>query len=103
MSLVGGVAAASRATGGETSPGLQRAAGAAAPAAGAAASDALAAVRLAEAAARSKARSVTAVELVNACLRLIEVYNPKVNAFITVMREAALGQARTLDAEQREG
>ncbi|MSO53349.1 MAG: hypothetical protein CK533_08985 [Acidobacterium sp.] len=43
------------------------------------------------------------MELVNACLGRIDVYNPKVNAFITVMREAALAQARTLDEEQRAG
>ena len=64
---------------------------------------ALAAISLSEASARIQARSVTAVELVNACLGRIDVYNPKVNAFITVMREAALAQARTLDAEQRDG
>ena len=43
------------------------------------------------------------MELVNACLGRIDVYNPRVNAFITVMREAALAQARTLDEEQRAG
>ena len=102
MSLVGGVAAGT-AFGGEASTGLQQSAGAAAPPPGAAKSDALAAISLSEASARIQARSVTAVELVNACLGRIDVYNPKVNAFITVMREAALAQARTLDAEQRDG
>ena len=41
--------------------------------------------------------------MVNACLARIDVYNPKVNAFITVMRDAGLAQAKTLDAEQRAG
>ena len=58
---------------------------------------------LSDASARIKAGTVTSTELVNACLARIDVYNPKVNAFITVMRDAALAQARTLDAEQRAG
>src|SRR5215471_13629150 len=50
-----------------------------------------------------RARSVTATQLTEACLARIETYNPKLNAFITVMREQALAQARDLDAEQRAG
>src|SRR5499427_6176117 len=65
--------------------------------------DALAALTLADAAARLRAGTVTSVDLVNACLARIDVYNPKVNAFITVTREAALAQARTLDDERRAG
>jgi aspartyl-tRNA(Asn)/glutamyl-tRNA(Gln) amidotransferase subunit A len=65
--------------------------------------DALAGLTLAEASARIKAGQVTSTDLVNACLARIDVYNPKVNAFITVTREQALAQARTLDAEQRAG
>ena len=102
MSLVGGVAAGT-ALGGEAAPGFQQGGGTAASPAGGAKSDALAAISLSEASARIQARSVTAVDLVNACLGRIDAYNPKVNAFITVMREAALAQARTLDAEQRDG
>ena len=102
MSLVGGMAAGT-AFSGEASAGWQQAGGAAAPPAGGAKSDALAAISLAEASARIQARSVTAVELVNACLGRIDVYNPKVNAFITVMRDAALAQAKVLDAEQKAG
>jgi aspartyl-tRNA(Asn)/glutamyl-tRNA(Gln) amidotransferase subunit A len=67
------------------------------------AGDALAGLTLADASARIKAGTVTSTELVNACLTRIEIYNPKVNAFITVTRDAALAQARTLDAEQRAG
>ena len=72
-----------------------------APSAGGA--DALAALTLAEASARIKAGTVTATDLVNACLARIDLYSPKINAFITVTRDAALAQARTLDAERRAG
>jgi aspartyl-tRNA(Asn)/glutamyl-tRNA(Gln) amidotransferase subunit A len=40
---------------------------------------------------------------VTACLARVDVYNPKVNAFITVLREQAIAQAKTLDAERRAG
>src|SRR5262245_48377506 len=63
----------------------------------------LAGLTLAEAAARIRAGTVTSTALVNACLERIDVYNPKINAFITVMRSAALAQAQALDAEQRAG
>ncbi|HYL76081.1 MAG TPA: amidase [Bryobacteraceae bacterium] len=63
----------------------------------------LADLSLAEASARIRARTVTPIQLVQACLARIEVYNPKLNAFITVMREHALAQARELEAEQRSG
>ncbi len=78
-------------------------AGAAAPRASASASDALAGLTLADASARLRAGTVTSVDLVNACLTRIDVYNPKINAFITVTREHALEQARALDAERRAG
>jgi aspartyl-tRNA(Asn)/glutamyl-tRNA(Gln) amidotransferase subunit A len=69
----------------------------------AASSEALAALTRAEASSRLRAGMVTSVDLVNACLARIDVYNPKVNAFITVTREQALAHARALDAEQRAG
>jgi aspartyl-tRNA(Asn)/glutamyl-tRNA(Gln) amidotransferase subunit A len=65
--------------------------------------DTLAMLTLAEAAGRLKAGTATSVELVNACLARIDVYNPKINAFITVTRDGALAQAKTLDAERRAG
>jgi len=71
--------------------------------AGARSSDGLAALTLAEAAARLQSGTVTSVDLVSACLAQIDTYNPKINAFITVTREDALAQARALDAEQRAG
>ncbi len=58
----------------------------------------LAWLSLTEAAALVKARKVSSTELVTACLDRIATYNPKLNAFITVTREAALARARALDA-----
>ena len=67
------------------------------------AQDDVAALSLAEASARIKARSVTSAQLVEACLRRIETYNPKVNAFITVTAAVARAQAKALDEELRAG
>src|SRR5947207_371386 len=63
----------------------------------------LAALTLAEASARIRAGSVTPTDLVNACLTRIDTFNSKINAFITVTRDAALAQAKVLDAEQQTG
>src|SRR5437762_2616685 len=95
-----GAAAASR-VGAATAPGLQAPATQAGHAAGT--GDTLAGLTLSEAATRIKAGTVTSTDLVNACLKRIEIYNPKINASITVTREAALAQARALDADQRAG
>ena len=65
--------------------------------------DTLAGLTLSDVSARMKAGTVTSTELVTACLGRIDVYNPKVNAFITVTREQALAQAKALDAERRAG
>src|ERR1700730_12775670 len=67
------------------------------------AADTLAGLTLSEVSGRIKSGTVTSTELVNACLARIDVYNPKINAFITVTREQALAQAKTLDGEQRAG
>ncbi|MBZ5601708.1 MAG: amidase [Acidobacteriia bacterium] len=75
----------------------------AAVAASAAGSDQLTDLSIAEASARIRQRSVTSTQLTEACLARIEKYNPRVNAFITVMSDRALAQARDLDAEQRAG
>src|SRR5438270_12464867 len=63
----------------------------------------LAALSLAQASARIRARTVTATELTPACLARIATFNQKLNCYITVMRDRALAQARELDAEQRSG
>ena len=66
-------------------------------------SEDLAELSLAEASARLRGGRVTSTQLTEACLARIATYNPKLNCFITVMREQALAQARGLDAEQRAG
>src|SRR5216684_2907708 len=66
-------------------------------------SDDLSTLSLAEASARIRSRSVSPVQLTEACLARIQTYNPKLNAFITVLRNQALAQARELEAEQRSG
>jgi aspartyl-tRNA(Asn)/glutamyl-tRNA(Gln) amidotransferase subunit A len=63
----------------------------------------LASLALAEAAARLRARQVTSVELTQACLERIDIYNPKLDAFITLTRQQALAEARQADAEINAG
>src|SRR5437867_5715253 len=63
----------------------------------------LAGISLADASARIRAGALTSVQLTQACLARIEIYNPKLNTFISVLRQQALAQARDLDAEQRAG
>ncbi|MET0499278.1 MAG: amidase [Steroidobacteraceae bacterium] len=66
-------------------------------------SDDLASLTLSEAAARVRAGTVTATALTEACLARIAIYDPKLDAFITVMKNQAMAQARQLDAEQKAG
>jgi aspartyl-tRNA(Asn)/glutamyl-tRNA(Gln) amidotransferase subunit A len=91
--VASGVASASTQPAGSAAPPVQS------PPAG----DTLADLTLGEASARLAAGRTTSAELVSACLARIDVYNSKVNAFITVLREQALAQAKTLDAERRAG
>ncbi len=65
----------------------------------------LASLDLAEAAGRIRARTATPTptQLVEACLARIDTYQPKLNAFITVLRKEALAQARVLDEELKGG
>ena len=49
----------------------------------------LASLTLAEAAARLRARQVTSVELTQECLERIEIYNPKLDTFITLTKQQA--------------
>jgi aspartyl-tRNA(Asn)/glutamyl-tRNA(Gln) amidotransferase subunit A len=46
-----------------------------------------------------RARKITSEELTKACLDRISTFNPKIDAWITVMREQSLAQARALDKE----
>ena len=67
------------------------------------ASDDLTALTLKQASDRIRAKNVSPVELTEACLDRIKTYNPKINAWITVMREKALAQAKDLEKEQAAG
>lgn len=67
------------------------------------ASSSLATLTLAEASARIQSGSVTPTQLTEACMERIATYNPKLNAFITVMKALAMQQAKVLDAEQKAG
>jgi len=50
-----------------------------------------------------RAKKISPVELTRGCLDRIELLNPRLNAFITVMTEQALAQARALEAELQAG
>lgn len=63
----------------------------------------LARLSLADAAAEIRSGKTTATQITEAVLARIEVYNPKLDAFITVMKEQALAQAKVLDAEAKAG
>ena len=58
---------------------------------------------LTEAAERLRARQVTSVDLTQACLDRIRERDPELNSFITITADCALEQARTADAELRQG
>ena len=68
-----------------------------------ASSDVLTGLTLTEAARRLRAREITSAALTRAYLDRITIYNPKLNVFITVMRESALAQAAELDREAQAG
>jgi aspartyl-tRNA(Asn)/glutamyl-tRNA(Gln) amidotransferase subunit A len=63
----------------------------------------LTALTLSEAAARVRSGAVTATQLTEASLARIAVFDPKLDAFITVMKTQARAQAAQLDAEQKAG
>ncbi len=63
----------------------------------------LLALSLSEVSRRIHARQVTSVELTQAVLDRIKIYNPKLNAYITVMRDEALAHAARLDDEAKSG
>ncbi len=56
-----------------------------------------------EISARIHAKTLTSTDLVKALLDRINVINPKVNAYVSVMGKEALAQATTLDAEAKTG
>src|SRR5271154_3216012 len=63
----------------------------------------LASLTLAEAASRLRGHQVTSVALTEACLEQIDVYNPKLDSFITVTKPQALAAASQADLEIRAG
>lgn len=63
----------------------------------------LASLSLKQASNLIRTKKTSPVELTQACLATTETFNPKTNAFITVMREQALAQARVLEKEQAAG
>jgi aspartyl-tRNA(Asn)/glutamyl-tRNA(Gln) amidotransferase subunit A len=63
----------------------------------------LSGLTLKEASERIRAKTVSPVELTEACLARIKTNNPKTNAWITVMRDLALAQAKMLEKEQAAG
>jgi aspartyl-tRNA(Asn)/glutamyl-tRNA(Gln) amidotransferase subunit A len=63
----------------------------------------LCSLTLKEAAAGIRAKKLSPVDLTEACLDSVKTWNPKINAWITVMREKALAQAKGLADEQAAG
>jgi aspartyl-tRNA(Asn)/glutamyl-tRNA(Gln) amidotransferase subunit A len=63
----------------------------------------LCALTLRQAAAGIRAKKFSPVDLTEACLDSIKTWNPKINAWITVMKEKALAQAKGLADEQAAG
>jgi aspartyl-tRNA(Asn)/glutamyl-tRNA(Gln) amidotransferase subunit A len=63
----------------------------------------IAGLTLTEAVSKIRSRAVTSTQLTEACLARIATYNPKLNAFITVLKDKALAQAREMDAETKAG
>src|SRR5262244_1317352 len=54
---------------------------------------------IAEASDLLRRKQISPVDLTNACLARIEQLNPDINAFITVMHDSALAEARAAEAE----
>jgi aspartyl-tRNA(Asn)/glutamyl-tRNA(Gln) amidotransferase subunit A len=58
---------------------------------------------IAEASKKIHAGEITCADLARACIERSRIYNPKINAYITLMHEEALAQAAQLDAEAKAG
>ena len=63
----------------------------------------LADLAMAEAIARVRRRAVSPVDLVRACLARIDAHDASLHAYITVTRDQALAEARTMEGEGRRG
>jgi aspartyl-tRNA(Asn)/glutamyl-tRNA(Gln) amidotransferase subunit A len=73
------------------------------PTASATETDHIAGLSLTEAAKQLRAGSLTSVQLTQACLDRIKIYNSKTFAYITVLGDAALAQAALMDQELKAG
>ena len=60
-------------------------------------------ISIAEAADLLRRKQISPVDLTTSCLARIEQLNPTINAFITVMHESALAQARQAEQEIQQG
>src|ERR1044072_3765404 len=60
-------------------------------------------ITIAEASELLRRRQISPVELTTTCLNRIEELNPTINAFITIMRDSALAEARAAEAEINAG
>lgn len=65
--------------------------------------DELAKLTISDASKKIRSREISCVELTEACIARAKAYNPKINAYITIMSEPALAQANALDAEAKAG
>ncbi len=63
----------------------------------------LTALTLSEVAEFLRTKKVSPVEVTQECLRSIETLNPKLNAFITVMADSAVAEARAAESEIQRG
>ena len=60
-------------------------------------------ISIAEASDLLRRKQISPVELTTSCLARIEQLNPTINAFITVMHDSALAQAREAEQEIHAG
>ena len=90
------LATAAAAAGSYVVSGVGRTVGAAAPAD-------VASLTLKKAVDLIRSKGASPVELTQACLKRVDQYNSKLNAFITVIPEPALALAREMEAEQQRG
>lgn len=58
---------------------------------------------IAEASRKIRSGEISCAELAEACIARAKTYNPKINAYITIMSEQSLAQAKTLDVEAKAG
>jgi aspartyl-tRNA(Asn)/glutamyl-tRNA(Gln) amidotransferase subunit A len=65
--------------------------------------DDISGLSIAEASSLLESGSLKSTDLTRACLDRIELYNPKLDAFITVLGKQALAQAAQLDVERQAG